>query len=73
MADHTSLDWIGLDWFTHIGGQLATDQMQVERRTGKIRPPKTDIVPGVTCSLLTLCHASSHQPQPAPSKDALRT
>ena len=34
-------------WLTHI-----THQLQVERRTGKVRQPETDVLP--------LCHATAH-------------
>ena len=35
-------------WLTHIGGH---HQLQVERRTGKVRRPETDVLP--------LCHATN--------------
>ena len=35
-------------WLTHI-----THQLQVERRTGKVRRPETDVLP--------LCHATNYE------------
>ena len=36
---------------------MVTRQLQVERRTGKVRRPKTDVLPHVTCEIRLLPNA----------------